>query len=1128
MRSVFTVLTGAWHIVFKRARANGFILCAALVTMLLATTLLAAAPIYATSVAEAGLPQALRDAPVTSSNVQVSASVLPGKFTASDTQVRQTLQPILQLTDGTISRVGFSTPYSVPGTPTVDGSQRLATFAFFDQIQRHARLVSGAWPANGSVSAPYAVTIPQPTAQALGLKLGDRLALTDRLDTAHVVQVRINGIYRIDSAQDPFWFADPLSVTGIIQSGGFTTYGPLVVAPTVLLGPITSQSATVDWRLFPTFDRISIPNAARLRTLVATLGPRLNVGPLAGNVTVTTQLATLLDTINRSLLVTRAAVLLLTIQLTILSAYALVLTAGLLTEQRRAEYALLSARGISRAQMLAMATLEGLLLAIPAVVAGPWLAALSLRLLNVAGPLAGIGLSLHPIVNRNAYLLAIAGGIVCLLALVRPALFPPKGPRQRAPGSSLWQRAGLDVGLLVLAAIAYWQLKHYGAPLTQTARGGFGIDPLLVAAPAIGLVAGAIIALRLIPLLASLADSASGRRVALIVPLGVRQVARRPLRYARSGLLLILAIGIGLFAIAYGRTWVQSQRDQAAYQAGAGIRLTPARGAGAIPGYDLASAEQAILGVSTSMPVSRLLPTVPVGNGVGNLVLLDAAKAPGIVMFRPDLSQVPLPTLMERLDQSKPDLATVHLPRDAERLRVGYTVALDLLPQPVPPAYVIGPVKLPLSAPTVEGTLIVRDGSGVLRTLDLGVLQADDIPRQIVVPLADRLSGNVIARPDTPLDLVQIDLLVYGESGVSRIMHLKTLGLATSPDLTGNTWSPLPLVPRLDSGQPTGGFSTGAATDGSAESDPNLASFTLAKAPPGALAATIRTSKSDGAVPFNLTPAGSTLPGELPVLVNRDFLQSMGITVGGEFPIAGIASPLYAKVVGTVKSFPTFDPSQPLIVADLGTFSAMEFFQSGANTPVADANITVPDERWLAVNPADGAAAATLRAAPYNSPSVMSYQEQARDLSTDPIALGMIGALALGFVAAIIFAAVGFAVSAAVSVHERLPEFATLRALGLSPGQLAGWLIVEQGMLIVLCLIGGTVVGLSLAWLVLPLITVTQSGAHAVPSLIVYIPWPRLAVMETIVVATLLVMVGVLAAAMRRVGIGHVLRMGEE
>ena len=140
------VLTG-WHVVLKRTRASWPILSANFLTVLLATTLLAAAPIYAQTVAGAGLRQELRDAPVTGANLQVSLNVPGSKFGQADQDVRQALGPIVDLTHGSGTRAGFSSSFGLPESESAGDTKPLAVFGFFDRLADHATLVTGAWPA---------------------------------------------------------------------------------------------------------------------------------------------------------------------------------------------------------------------------------------------------------------------------------------------------------------------------------------------------------------------------------------------------------------------------------------------------------------------------------------------------------------------------------------------------------------------------------------------------------------------------------------------------------------------------------------------------------------------------------------------------------------------------------------------------------------------------------------------------------------------------------------------------------------------------------------------------------------------------------------------------------------------
>ena len=163
---------------------------------------------------------------------------------------------------------------------------------------------------------------------------------------------------------------------------------------------------------------------------------------------------------------------------------------------------------------------------------------------------------------------------------------PGGGGRARALPAPL--RAGADVGLLVIAAVAYWQLDRpdvrFG-PLSSDPSGTLGIDPLLVSAPALALLAGTVLTLRLLPPAAS---SRSGARPA---GAGCRRRSRAgssaAARCAAPGpvLLLVLAVAMGMLAIGQGASWNRSQDDQADFRAGTSVRvLAPGEAGSARPG----------------------------------------------------------------------------------------------------------------------------------------------------------------------------------------------------------------------------------------------------------------------------------------------------------------------------------------------------------------------------------------------------------------------------------------------------------------------------------------------------------------------------------------------------------------
>ena len=487
------------------------------------------------------------------------------------------LQDVLGPTGGSIVRVLQSSPYAdaAADPATVD---ELATFAAYEGIEDHARLVDGAWPVAGAT--PVDVAISQPAAALLGVATGDVLRFRSRLDTSRLVDVRVSGTWAADPA-DEWWMADPLALAGAVSSGSFTTRGPLVVAAQDLVtGPLT-EPLNAEWRAIPRVDGFTPESIAAVEALATGIDGRINAAlPFSNQAQVLTRLPEILATVDRSVLVTQAGILLLLIQFGVLAGYAVILVAALLLERRRTETALLRARGGGFGHLVSMAFGEALLVTVPAVIAAPWAAALLVQAVRLNPALEGVGLE-TPLPGWSTFAVALVGGALAILALTIPTLLsgaPIAGVRAavgRQVGRTLPQRLGLDLALVVLAVIALIQLRLYGAPITRTARGALGVDPLLVAAPAIGLLAGAVLAVRFVPRLAELAERLLVRGRRLVPALAGRQVARRPLRYTRAALLLILAAALGTFASAHAATWTRSQGDQASYAAGADVRLTP-------------------------------------------------------------------------------------------------------------------------------------------------------------------------------------------------------------------------------------------------------------------------------------------------------------------------------------------------------------------------------------------------------------------------------------------------------------------------------------------------------------------------------------------------------------------------
>ena len=617
---------GLWRAVVHRSRADWPVVAAAFALLLCAIGLLATGALYGEAVARGGLRQAVLAAPPAERTVVVRTAAAPADVAATDAGVRDQLVTALAATGGEIALVGSSGTLAPEGMDADAARDHLALIASYENLDRHATLAAGRWAVAGG--RPLEATLSEAAAASLGLGLGDRIRLARGLSGGEAIELQVVGLWR-PLAGDPYFLGDALELDGVRHDTNLTTRGPFVVADADLAATAGGRQLDLAWRGLPSIDGLAVDRVDGLRTGVEGLRPALRSAlPPPREVTIMTNLPSILADASSSILVSRSGVTLLTIQFAVLAGYAVLLVAGLLIERRRPETALLRSRGASSGHLVALAFGEAVLLTVPAAIAAPFIAVAAVRLLGAVGPLGASGVVAGIGVTEATISAAVLAAVGCILVLTLPSLLSegtPAGIRAalgRQVGRTMAQRLGIDLALVALAVVALWQLRLYGAPLTRNARGVLGVDPLLVAAPAIGLLAGAVLATRLIPRLAEIGERTLSRGRGIVSPLGARQVARRPLRYTRSALLLILAAALGTFAATSAATWARSQVDQAAYRAAGDIRAILSDYPD-LPDWEAGSAFRSIPGVTAATPVSAL--SLDIGRTVrdGRLLAVD-------------------------------------------------------------------------------------------------------------------------------------------------------------------------------------------------------------------------------------------------------------------------------------------------------------------------------------------------------------------------------------------------------------------------------------------------------------------------------------------------------------------------
>ncbi|MFD8685489.1 FtsX-like permease family protein [Streptomyces sp. NPDC059651] len=1085
--------------VFLRVRAHRLLLAAAVLAVLLTTSVLAALTAFSGSIGDAALRHTLTHQSAVPASLVMSVQVERDRRAAADASARRAAHDTFDGLPVTVRKLEASGPYALPRSLQAPAARRgdpdLTHFASLDRSR--IRLAAGRLPAVGAGRAgdPVQVALPTAAADTLGLKPGARLKLTDRLGGAPV-QILISGLYKAADQSDPYWQLDALGGRGI-RKVVFTTYGPLLTDPAVL-GSGRISSGEMSWLAAADFRTVTTGRMAALHDS-ATTGPKalLTTPEFKDGATAQTSLPTVLDQIDRALLVSRSTLTIVAVQLVLLAGYALLLVARLLSSERGGETELLRARGGSRARITSLAAVEALLLALPAAVVAPLLSGPLTRLLADRSELSRIGLRLDGGVTGQVWLIAAVTALACALAVVAPALAASAGGRRSTRSAALPApvRAGADLALLVIAAVAYWQLDRQtkgsgGGALSGDRQGELGIDPLLVAAPALALLAGTVLTLRLLPPAARLAERRAAGGRGLATALAGWQFSRRPLRGAGPVLLLVLAVAMGMLAIGQSASWNRSQSDQADFRSGASVRMT-----GAVNADPARSGAYAKLpGVRDAAPAFRASVDLS-DERTAEVLALDTAHADERMLMRDDLGDGSVDRLFDTLSPPRTARAGLLLPKNSTQLRFDVRVSAVSAPGKVSPS-----------------------GMGPLVTV--GLEDRYGIPYQVVVgsvPVDGRahpVSVDVAAAGELALTGIELD----GKQPVGRAESHRLAVSALRSVGPGGAEQPVP-VPD--------GFRWQAAvtSDAFGEVQPGAPAHPTASAatPLGLDYATGSVTAEDAvwAVPalnVRITATRAKAPA-LNAVATDAYLKATGAKQGQDVDVTLAGETVRVRIARTVHRLPTTGPgsgssastgeSQRARDGGALLLDLRSLAQVFAERPNARLTAT---EWWLSTEPGRAPeVAAALRKQPDTDPvQVQVRDEVADDLISDPLGAGPQSALLAVAVIAAALAAVGFAVTAVGSQRERSAEFAVLRALGTPRRQLARMTAAEQGVLITIGLLVGAALGALLTRAVVPLIVLTGQAAQPVPPVLVQLPAGQVAALLAGVAALPLLIVAAL------------------
>jgi len=1126
-----SLVFSALQLVFRRSLANWKLLSCVVIGVVVAVALVSSMPLFSNTLSDLGLARALSERAIELVDLQVYA---PGytvngeeyleNWNTVRNQVTRNIGSVVRQEERYIKTQTFSAGWADRPIPT-GPTRPKGHFQVFTNIEKHVTLVDGRYPEPFPAGLePEELLQPGLEVEAMigsdiagifDVWVGDRLVLLygwGQYPTR--ITVRITGIIDAIDMEEEYWFLkDDMFILPDDMSGG--TEGPTVPLfipeQTMFEGIgrlVPNLKATYNWYYFMDIGEITSLNSAavkrgvqRLQSQIITDLPRSSA---------LTALDSIITTYEHKLLFTQIPLFLLIFQIVGIILYYVVTVANMVIDQQAGEIALLRSRGASTLQLLGIYFTEGLFISAIGGVVGPFLGAAVFSLLGKTAPflpLTGGGF-LDIRFSTMVFVLAGASAFLCLIALLFPAIRAARmgvvSQRQhiaRPPRTPFWQRYFLDIIMLAIGGILFWELQERGTLTSQDFFGELGIDPLLLVTPILFMIAAAIVFLRLFPLLIALAARLSRYTSNTAVVLSLRYMARNPMHYGRLILLLMMAASVGMFAASFLGTLERSYDERAMYATGSDIRL------GGL--YDYRSGKGTIEERYSEVPGVEEVSVSYRGSGVmGSLftqvdfsfLAVDPSSFKEIAWFREDFATSSFTDIMAVLEKDKPADTGLTLPDGTESIGVW--------------VYPIQP------HPGLVLTARIRDGKGHYYDFELGKPVTEDwhyLETDLIRPIYESL-------PPPPIKLECIFARVVTTGFYTRkqprALYLDNLQVKVSsssePVIVQDFEKVYGWVALTDDS--IGGGGTGSST----AKDTFATSIEV-----------VHDGESSGKITWaptrnfgyrGLYPNYDANP--LSIVASQSLLDRTGLKVGSfaMFRLPGQYIPVIIEDV--VEYFPTLDPSvKGFALANVDRITAIRNLSLSGNVRF------YPNEVWIKATDDKElrkTVVETLKSSKYRSREFYDRDAMITKSKEDPlVAAGWGGILLIAFLGVILVSGLGFVVYAYLSARGRQLEFAILRTIGFSLRQIIGLICLEQIFVIGSGMGIGTLLGLQLSSVMMPFLQLTEMGAKVLPPFIPVTDWLTVGIAYIILAVAFILTISLVILFFSKVAIHRALRIGE-
>jgi ABC-type lipoprotein release transport system permease subunit len=859
------------------------------------------------------------------------------------------------------------------------------------------------------------------------------------------------------------------------------------------LGPMNASQA---WALQIDRESVLLEEVDALDANVISFGAELGRQGLI----VTTAVPTLIEEFDVRSVVFGAPILAMLALVVAGALYFLIYTAALTVEREGSELALLRTRGASGWQTVGIHLAQSAVIAVAAALLAPLVARAMVTLTGLVPPMSDLtGGEPLRVAEDRSIVPFIAGGVVltfvsmglAILPFARRGVLELRALAARPTRKSVWQRYYIDVFGIVLAGILLFELRQRGL---VEASADAGLDPFAIASPALFLFAGALVLLRVLPLILRGLGWLLTRTRGMATALPGWHLGRNPIPYGRLALLIWLTTGFGAFALTYAQTLSASYSDRASFTAGSDGRVI-GEDVGFLTVPDTPTA---------AVYRTKGAPRGSIRTTASEVLAVRPEEFAGVVAWRDDFGASPEVTFGPLRPDGPPDLG-VELPTDA--VAVSFEAVSIPRPWAEQEASASEPEPPPLS-------LVIRtaDAGGRLWTFASPPIEDDgwaryEVPLTATAALFDAPGAEVAA----PLTIRSMWLERPSSAAAPQPTDGEEVLVDAVEVLTPSGASP--LWEALDTELEARSGLSITESPGSAAVDAYYSALPEGAEAPSAAQRRSSPLNREGTVLVWRTPVTTRVspvphltkpPPTLRVLLDRDAARLGAISVGDPTTVGIEANQISSEVVGDLGVVPTADDptAEGVIVTDLDVL--LHWLNLTPNWALTgdQSAVAAPQELWFRSDDPDGVVNRLLSATNAEV-EVITASGVESAFSSRPVQIGLVSILFVGAAAGVILALAGVTSYVLIAVQRRTKEMGVLRALGFQRTGVAGTFAVEQLVVLGLGAVIGVAGGVALMRLLIPFVQLGEEAEELVPEVLLILDYPVLGVYLAVVAGLL-------------------------